>query len=102
MAGRRRALREDVERLLAFGLATRTQLLAKKNLGTEIVASALEHRRILGKLPRIRTIDSPSSEDPRQRHHILLGVAAINTERVQLHHLARKILVEASLTIPPT
>ena len=101
MAGRRRALREDVERLLAFGLAARTQLVAKKGLGTEIVASALEHRRILGKLARIRAIDAPSGEDPRQRHHILLAVTTISTERVQLHDLACEILVEPDLTIPP-
>ena len=45
--------------------------------------------------------DRPAGQDACQRLDIVLRVAAIDAERVQLHHLARQILVEADMTALP-
>ena len=101
MPGRRRALRENVQRLLAFGLAARAQRLTKKDLGAEIMTSTFENSGVLGIFAGIEAIDAPSGEDPRQSRHVILGVAATDAQRVQLHQFAREILVEPNLVVPP-
>jgi hypothetical protein len=100
MTRRRRALRQDVERLLAFRLAVE-RAAADRKTGAEIVTSALEHRSVLRKFAGIGAIDAPAGEDPRQRHDIVLAVTTIGAERVELHHFPGEILVEPDLIIPP-
>ena len=41
-------------------------------------------------------VDGPSGQDLRQLLHVLLGVAAVDAERVQLEQLARVVLVQAA------
>ena len=45
----------------------------------------------------LRPIDRPAREDARHLDDVLLRVAAVDAERVQLHQLARVVLVEAAL-----
>ena len=45
----------------------------------------------------LRAIDRPARQDARDFDHVLLRVAAVHAERVQLHQLARVVLVQAAL-----
>src|ERR1700730_9298809 len=71
--------------------------MAEENLWTVIVARAFEDRSVLGKRAAIRLIDPPPGQDPGQCDDVLLRVPAIGAERVQLHDLAREILVQSFL-----
>src|SRR2546425_272207 len=42
----------------------------------------------------LRPVDGPAGEAARHLHHVLLGIAAVHPEGVQLHQLARVVLVE--------
>src|SRR5205085_88536 len=44
-----------------------------------------------------RLVDSPACECARDLLHVLLRVAAVNAQRVQLHQLARVVFVDAAL-----
>src|SRR4029077_16357954 len=41
----------------------------------------------------------PARDDPGKRGHVILRIAAIHTERVELENLARQILVETTLAV---
>src|SRR5258706_529932 len=43
----------------------------------------------------LRLLQAPSGKDARHLAHILLGVAAIHAERMQLHQLSRVVFVES-------
>src|SRR5271165_1506332 len=68
--------------------------MTQEDFGAEVVASAFEYGARLGKFTRIRPIDTPPGQDAGQGDHVFLGITAIGAERVQLHHLAREILIE--------
>src|SRR5271166_4477185 len=40
-------------------------------------------------------VDGPARKNARHQGHILLGVASVDAERVQLHQLARVVLIES-------
>src|SRR5206468_766285 len=74
MAGCRRAFRQNVKRLLAFGLAARAQRMTEEDLGAEIMASALENRGVIGQFAHVPATDSASGEDARQVADLFFGV----------------------------
>ncbi len=37
--------------------------------------------------------EGPAGDDPRERRHVALGVAAVDAQRMQLHDLAGEVLV---------
>ena len=89
-----RVLRQHVQDAFALFLAAafreiraEDHLLARVvHLGTEQEAAA--HARL---------IDRPARERARDLDDVLLGVAAVDAERVQLHQLTRVVFVEPSL-----
>src|SRR6516165_11825100 len=70
--------------------------MAEEDFGAEVVTSALEYGGMVGKFAGVRPIYAPPGQDARQSDHVLLGITAFCAERVQLHHLAREILVEST------
>src|SRR5215472_6298630 len=90
-----RALRENVERFFSFGLASRLQRMPEKDFRAEVVTGTREYGSMVRKFASVGAIDAPSRQNTRQSVYVLLGIAAIDAERVQLHHLARKVLVES-------
>ena len=84
--------REDVEHLLAVGLAAaRLDDVAEHHLLAGVVQARVE--REAAALPR--AVDRPAGERARHLGDVLLRVAAVDAERVQLHQLAAVVLVEA-------
>src|SRR5271166_6443690 len=92
-----RTRRQDVERLLTFGLTARSQLASEKDLWPVIVICAFEHRSHTRQLTRIEPIDAPTGKDAGQGLDVVLAIAAIGPKRVELHDFAREILVQ---TVP--
>src|SRR6516165_2396353 len=88
-------LRENVEGFFPFRLASRLQRMPEKEFGAEVVTGSLEYGSMVRKFAGVGAIDAPPRQNTRQSVHVRLGVAAIDAERVQLHHLARKVLVES-------
>src|SRR5271167_3496219 len=95
---------EHVERLLARS-ESRTAAVgaAEEDLAAEVVAAWVEVKAVLfvldagqrRSLARPALLQAPSGKDMRERCHVGLGVAAVDAERVQFHHLARVVLVNA-------
>ena len=93
-ARRRRSTRDDVEHFLAFlDAAAGRELLPEDRLLARVVDRRIEDE--LAGLP----VERPSGERARDFLHVLLRVAAVDAERVQLHQLARIVLVEAALRL---
>src|SRR6202012_3530955 len=44
---------------------------------------------------------TPAGDDTRQRGDVVLGVAAANAERMQLHDLAGKIFIQPAMAVLP-
>src|SRR5439155_15636030 len=68
-------------------------LVSEHDLRSGIVHPRLEPESAA--LPRIR--DRPARETPRDVDDVVLRVAAVDAERVQLHQLAAVVLVESAL-----
>ena len=81
--------RRDALLLTALGIA-----LVEQSLGTRLVRERAKAERPRRRLLRSR--DRPAGQDARQRLDIVLRIAAIDTERVQLEDFASEILVEAA------
>ena len=63
----------------------------------------MDHRTI-AEIAGIRLFvsgDRPAGQDFRELGHVLLGIAAIDPDRVQLQHLARQVFVEAPIPRAP-
>src|SRR5688572_10431609 len=100
--------REDVEYLLAVGLsAAGLDDVAEHDLLPGIVDARLEDEAPAafhptapsprGGAPGLpRVLDRPARERARDFGHVLLRIAAVDAERVQLHQLAAVVLVESS------
>src|SRR5579871_470502 len=112
MMGGRRALRQNVERLLAFLDTAAVDRAPEPDLIGKIVAGRIEekplaraHRAHRGEAPLapgkvgsrrvLASYDAPSGQDMRERRDVGLGVAAVDPQRVQLHQLARVIFVDS-------
>ena len=54
-------------------------------------------RHLLSPSAATETADGPAGEDLRELLHVLLRVAAVDAERVQLEQLARVVLVQPAL-----
>ena len=84
---------EDVEHLLAVALtAARLDRVAEHQLRAGVVHARLEDEPAA----EARILDRPAGQGPRDFLHVLLRVAAVHAERVQLHQLAGVVLVEAA------
>src|SRR5262249_1997675 len=82
---------EDVEHLLAVGLAAaRFDHVAEHDFLAGIVEARIEPEAAA----KPRVLDRPPREGARDLGHVLLRVAAVHAERVQLHQLAAVVLVE--------
>ena len=83
--------REQVERAFAFF----ESLPAGNFVPSSTFVAGVVHLRPEDELPaRLRPIDRPARQDPRELDDVLLRVAAVDAERVELHQLARVVLVE--------
>ena len=71
-------------------LAARGNLVSQHDLLAAVVHERGEHEFRLGS----RQLDGPPGEAARHRDHILLRVAPVDAQRMQLHQLAAVILVE--------
>ncbi len=88
--------REQVEDEIAVLLsAARLNLVPQDDLLAVVVHPRLESEPAA--LPWIR--DRPARKRARDLLHVLLRVAAFDAERVQLHQLARVVLVEAGAPV---
>src|SRR5258706_11233475 len=67
-----------------------------ENEFTGIVTRITSHQSRRGRTAAARLKDGPAGEATRYFLHVLLCVAAINPEGVQLHQFARVILVDAA------
>ena len=91
---RRRALRQQVERLFAFRLAGRGDVVAEKALGAVIVALRIEYKAAAGFRQCDGPREAPAGQDAGQRDDIVLAIPAIDAEGVQFHQFAGVVLVE--------
>src|ERR1700751_4888518 len=84
-------MRQDVDHLqpILFG-AARRNLVAEHCLFAEIV-----HEGRKDKFRRVGIANGPAGEAPRYRDDIGLRIATVYAKRVQLHHLAAIVLVQA-------
>ena len=83
---------QDLENLLAImQAASRLYRMAKYHLGPIVVKTGLEPEAPAA----ARSVDRPSREGTGDLRDVLLRVAAVYAERMQLHQFARVVLVEA-------
>ena len=105
---RGRGVRDEyVQDLLAvLDASAARNLLAEHNLLAVVVEARREEEgagaAVLSGVVAVdaaaaRLVDSPSGERARDLLYVLLCVAAVNAQRVQLHQLARVVLVDAVL-----
>ena len=81
---------EHIEDCLAVALAAALDRSPEDDLGAVVVRGRPEHEaRVLA-----GAVDRPAGEGPRHLGDVALGVAAVDAQRVQLHQLARVVLVE--------
>ena len=94
-----------VDRLLDLGKSTALDRAAEQHLGAEIMARGIElecafanvQPRPFGpEMRRIAGVDADAGEHPGELLHVLLGVARVDAERVQLHELARVVLIDVA------
>src|SRR5438445_1489115 len=88
-----RIARQQIEHLLAISDSARMNFLAQHALGLGIMDAIVESKFRLGS----RIADGPACETARHFDHVLLGIAAVDSERVQFHQFAPVIFVEAAL-----
>ena len=89
-------VREDIDRLKAILLAAaRGDFVAEHGLLAEVVHERREHEFGIG-----RVANRPAGEAARHRDHVVLRIAALDAERVQLHHLAAVVFVEPVRLLP--
>ena len=83
--------REDVEHLFAvLDPAAGGQRMAQHHLRVRVVlVAAKDECHWL-----VRPVDRPSGQRTRDFLHVLLRIAAVHPERVELHQLARVVLVQ--------
>ena len=80
--------------------------VAQQHLGAEVVPRRIEFEGAARadtaaataalSLRRIAGVDADAGQDARQLLHVLLRVAAIDAQRVQLHQLARVVLIDVA------
>src|SRR5262249_58012038 len=87
----RRVFGEDVEDLFAVPFAARLDDMSQHDFLPVVVPAWIE--REASALPR--PIDRPAGERARHFRYVMLCVAAVDAERVQLHQFAPVVLVEA-------
>ncbi len=75
---------------------------AKQGLAAEVVSFRLELEGCIAALGPVARQIGPARQDARQLGHVLLRVAAVHAQGVQLHHLARVVLVEPALAVAET
>src|SRR5438874_10686266 len=63
----------------------------------EFLAVVMQSGAIKKQTLLVWLLDGPSRKAARDFLHVLLRVAAVNAERVQLHQLARVIFIEAAV-----
>src|SRR3989440_5219286 len=90
-------IREEFEQADAFILPVIVEGEAKDTLRSVIVRPLSEHESRTA----FRALNAPAGEDARDCDDILLGVAAVDAEGVQLEELARVVLVDACRLAPP-
>jgi hypothetical protein len=89
MARGRRMGRQHVERILPFCHAARGHRLAQPGLAAIVVPARVENKAGVA-LGRI----GPARQHASQLGHVLLGIAAVHAEGMQLHQLARIVFVQ--------
>ena len=70
--------------------AARGDLVAEHRFLAEIVHEGREHKLRIGGIP-----NRPTRKTPRNRNHVVLGIAAFRAQGMEFHHLAAVILVES-------
>src|SRR5262249_14462247 len=90
--GRGRMMRQQVEHLLAFLFALLADALPEDELWSRLMSALVE---VEGSA-LLRLFDAPPGQDLRQLGDVLLGVAAIDAERMQLHDFARVVFVQSA------
>src|SRR5271167_3115722 len=87
-------VRENLEHLYALALATFLDLVPEHHFFARLMLT-----RPVNKTSTLaRLVDGPTGEDARHLGHILLGVATVDAEGVQLHQLTSVVLVESAAT----
>ena len=89
-------MRQKVEDGVAVALAACGDHRAEHELGARVVHPGPED------VPRVSLWlgDRPAGEAARYLDHVLLRVAAVHSERVELEQLARVVLVQPSVRVP--
>src|SRR4051794_23963740 len=91
--------REVGQRRLALGYAGVLVDLPQQPLRAGLMRIGVE-RKSAGRAELAQAAGKgPAGDDARQRRHVVLAIAAADAERMQLHDLAREILVEAALAV---
>ena len=85
-------LGDQIEHALAVAHPAGIDGVTEHRLGILVVL--LEMKGELGLVVGVR--DRPTGESPRGLAHVVLGVAAVDAQRMQLEQLARIVLVEAA------
>jgi hypothetical protein len=93
--------RDIRERRLALRDAVILVGLAEQKLRARLVRIGVKDKIAGGPKFSLPSGKAPAGDDPRQRRHVRLGVAAAEPERMQFHDFAGEVLIQAALAILP-
>src|SRR3954451_22626132 len=97
---RGRGMPRDIgKRGLALRKARRLIGLAEQSLRPGLVRIGIEDEGAGRPELRLSPCKGPTRDDARERGDVLLRIAAADAERMQLHDLARQILVQPALAV---
>ena len=99
---------QQLDRFGNFRKTVVGQGMPQQRLGSEVMARGIELEcaithivaaQLGAQVWRLRAADTDPGQHPCQLLHVMLRVARINAQRVQLHQLARVILIDVSRRI---
>src|SRR5690348_10632363 len=97
---RGRGVARDIrQRRLALRTAPVFVTFSKQLLGSWLMRIGVEHEGAGGAELSLPAGKGPARDDPRERGHVRLAIAAVDPERMQLHDFACEIFVQTALPV---
>src|SRR6185312_206089 len=84
-------VRQDIQRLHAFGFSVFLNLVPEEVLGSRLVRNLAEPELS----PLLQLLDTPAGQQLGQFRYVLLGVTAVHAESVQFHDFARVVFIQS-------
>src|SRR5579884_528466 len=86
-----RMMRQNIEHPVAFLFAALINLIAQNIFRTGLMSAFIEAEAAA----KLRLFNAPARKDFGQLGYVFLGVAAVNSQRVQLHNFTGVIFIES-------